>query len=583
MCPVKADHQITSKLPIFMKRLLHVTAYGLCISSSQLLLFAENAGAEASQPSTSLPTKAIQNQQISTPTLGDLTLWGLLLLLVILAIGTTIGKRKAKKVSIQNLELNRAMLQISLNGIYTTDDQNNLIEVNETYCRMSGYSRQELLQMNVADLEAMETEEQIKKHMDRVRHMAIETFQSKHRRKDGSLFDVQVSLKYFPEGGKGKTIVFVEDISQRKRAEEQLLRKQQLLEKAQELAILGSWETDIKSKESTCSDQAFKIYELPVNNPVPFSQFINQIHPEDRAYFRSIPLFEQPVEIEHRLLIDNKVKWIRVNSALAYDDDGVPQKVLAVAQDITYQKKLLDDYRRSAQLAALGTIAAGVAHEINNPIQGILNYASLIQEKPNNVKRTALLAERIANESIRIGQITNELLHYSRDNRVEFRPCDIVETIEGALVLMRRKIHQRGIKLIFEHPKDLPELDLQSQSIQQVIINLLDNSADALLEKEALETEKQIRINLLKAVRSGENCVCLQVYDNGSGMSDEVLDKAQEAFFTTKGMGKGTGLGLSIVNDIVRKHRGTLEIDSVQNQYTAINILLPINSRREST
>ncbi len=566
-----------------MKGTLRFVIYGLCIFSSQLLLLPGKICAKGPEPVNSLPTGAIQSQQIVAPTLGDLALWGLLLVLIILAIVTTISKKKAKKLSIQNLELNRAMLKISLNGIYTTDDQSNLIEVNETYCRMSGYSRQELLQMNVADLEAVESVEQIKIHLDRLRHLAIETFQSKHRRKDGSLFDVQVSLKYFPEGGLGRTIVFIEDISQRKKAEEQLLNKQQLLEKAQELAILGSWETDIKTKEAIWSEQAFKIYELPVSNPVSFDQFISRVHPDDKEYVKSLPIFEQPLELEHRLLIDNRVKWLRVKTDLSYDGDMVPQKLIGVAQDITYQKKLLDDYRRSAQLAALGTVAAGVAHEINNPIQGILNYASLIQEKPENIKRTALLAERIANESIRIGQITNELLHYSRDNLIDFKRCDLGETIEGALVLMRRKIRQRGIKLSFERQDNLPELELQPQSIQQVVINLLDNAADALLEKEQTEEEKQIRITIMKAVRSGKNCVCLQVYDNGSGMNDEVLGKAQEAFFTTKGMGKGTGLGLSIVNDIVRKHKGTLEIDSVKNQYTAINVLLPVNSRGETT
>ena len=566
-----------------MKRTLRFAIYGFCIFSSQLLLFPGKICAKAPEPVNSLPTGTIQSQQIVVPTLGDLAVWGLLLVLIVLAIVATISKKKAKKLSVQNLELNRAMLKISLNGIYTTDDQNNLIEVNETYCRMSGYSRQELLQMNVADLEAVESVEQIKIHMDRLRHLAIETFQSKHRRKDGGLFDVQVSLKYFPEGGIGRTIVFIEDISQRKKAEEQLLNKQQLLEKAQELAILGSWETDINTRETIWSEQAFKIYELPAQNPVAYENFLNRVHPDDREYISSLPIFEQPLELEHRLLIDNRVKWLRIKTDLSYDRDMVPQKIIGVAQDITYQKKLLDDYRRSAQLAALGTVAAGVAHEINNPIQGILNYASLIQEKPENIKRTTLLAERIANESIRIGQITNELLHYSRDNRIDFKRCDLGETIEGALVLMRRKIHQRGIKLSFERQEDLPELELQPQSIQQVVINLLDNAADALLEKEHKEEEKQIRIAIMKAVRSGESCVCLQVYDNGSGMSDEVLDKAQEAFFTTKGMGKGTGLGLSIVNDIVRKHKGTLEIDSVKNQYTAINILLPINSRREAT
>ena len=243
--------------------------------------------------------------------------------------------------------------------------------------------------------------------------------------------------------------------------------------------------------------------------------------------------------------------------------------------DISERKKLQAENQRSAQLAALGTVAAGVAHEINNPVQGIMNYASLVEMHPEDHSRVKMLAGRISKESARIAKITQDLLYYSKDSRDEFLKTDLKDVVEGALFLVSKKMKNYQIELEVDIQSNLPDLLLQPQSIQQVIINLLDNAADA-LELKASEREKKIKLSGYRVEDSQVPEVCLEVHDNGTGMPPEVVAHGLEAFYTTKPQDKGTGLGLSIVHDIVEKHGGRIFIESEEGLFTTVRIHIPI-------
>lgn len=248
---------------------------------------------------------------------------------------------------------------------------------------------------------------------------------------------------------------------------------------------------------------------------------------------------------------------------------------LGVIRDITERKRMMEELGRSSQLIALGTVAAGVAHEINNPIQGIMNYAGLIKRNPDCKKRNLDISQRIITESERIAKITQDLLYYSKDNRVEMKLVDIKETIESALSFIATKIRHEGISLEFNIQDDLPNVVLQPQSIQQVLINLIGNATDALRCKSGAADKKAIHVYADIIKKQGGEEMVIEVCDNGIGMSEEVLQKSQEAFFTTKPPSEGTGLGLSIVRDIVKKHNGHIDIESEEGEYTRIKVILP--------
>jgi PAS domain S-box-containing protein len=244
--------------------------------------------------------------------------------------------------------------------------------------------------------------------------------------------------------------------------------------------------------------------------------------------------------------------------------------------DVTERKKMFEEYRRSAQLAALGTVAAGVAHEINNPIQGILNYATIIANTPDESERTLDIARRISTESERIAEITRELLDFAKDNRNKSEYCDLRDVVESAIDLIEKKTIRRGISIETTYADNLPKTLIYRQGIQQIIINLIDNSCDALEYQDIPLDQKVIRVACFVTETEAGQDVCMEISDRGMGMSEDTLQRATETFFSTKPSTKGSGLGLSIVNDLVNKHNGTIHIESSEGEYTKVRVCLPV-------
>ncbi len=268
-------------------------------------------------------------------------------------------------------------------------------------------------------------------------------------------------------------------------------------------------------------------------------------------------------------IIDVEIKANRINI-------GGRDVLIGFFYDITERKKIFEEYRRSAQLAALGTIAAGVAHEINNPIQGIMNYATLLKNKPDQANRTVDVSERIIIESERIAEITRELLDFARDDRNRRELSDICCLVESAIDLIEKKVIRQGISIETNCPRGLPEVLLYPQGIQQVVINLIDNASDALHYKDLPIAEKVIKVSCYTVEVNKTRMMCLEVADPGIGMAKAVSEKATETFFSTKPSSRGTGLGLSIVTDIVNRHNGQVQIESVEGEYTKVKVSIPL-------
>ena len=152
---------------------------------------------------------------------------------------------------------------------------------------------------------------------------------------------------------------------------------------------------------------------------------------------------------------------------------------------------------------------------------------------------------------------------------------DILEIIKSSLSLIQTKLKRRGIAIKTDFADDIPQIPIQPQAIQQVIINLVDNAYDALRVKEIPQSEKVIVVSVTSLEYEENPYVCIEVADNGVGIAKSNLLRAKDAFFTTKPSTEGTGLGLSIVNDIIVNHSGQMEIESVECEFTKVRILLP--------
>lgn len=364
---------------------------------------------------------------------------------------------------------------------------------------------------------------------------------------------------------------------------EQVQKSQERLSQIADNSLMWIWEVDKDGLYTYCSDTCEYLFGYTAKEVVGKNHFYDFFHPDDREKLKqaAFDVFERQQnlrEFENRNINRaGDVVWLSKSGVPILDSNGRLIGYRGADVDISERKKLMEDQSRAAQLAALGTVAAGVAHEINNPIQGIMNYAGLIKMSPDKVKRNSDIAERILAESKRIAKITQDLLFYSKDNRLERTEVDVKETVESAISLIATKIRNHNVSIETDIQTDLPNANWQAQSIQQVILNLVDNAYDALRVKQNCSEQKRIlvRVKLLRTEDPPK--VSIEVQDNGIGMSGEIMRRVQEAFFTTKPPSEGTGLGLSIVNDIVTKHNGSLTIDSKEGQYSRFTVILPLS------
>ena len=186
------------------------------------------------------------------------------------------------------------------------------------------------------------------------------------------------------------------------------------------------------------------------------------------------------------------------------------------------------------------------------------------------------MANRITSEGLKIGELVKTALHYSRKETPIKKPADINRILKHALSLLKGRMRKENINLVLDQGENIPNLLVNSLEIAQVIINLVNNSIDALDEIKEPDREKLIQISTFKSKDKKE--VQVIVHDNGEGIPETNMTQIKEAFFTTKEAGRGTGLGLSIVDDIMRNHGGTFELESVEGEYTKAILTFPVTS-----
>lgn len=238
---------------------------------------------------------------------------------------------------------------------------------------------------------------------------------------------------------------------------------------------------------------------------------------------------------------------------------------------------------RTAHLAALGEMAAGVAHEVNNPINGIINYAQIMTNMSSADTRENDIARRILKEGDRIASIVGSLLSFGRGGEKERCHTSVQEILDDTLALSEAQIRKDMIRLTVDIAPDLPAVFVNPSQIQQVFLNLIINSRHALNHRHAgVGGAKNMVIRGEKINSGGQNSVRITFRDNGAGIPADVLEKVMNPFFTTKPVGQGTGLGLSISYGIISDHGGVLEINSREGEYTEVTVDLPSADYSES-
>jgi two-component system NtrC family sensor kinase len=236
-------------------------------------------------------------------------------------------------------------------------------------------------------------------------------------------------------------------------------------------------------------------------------------------------------------------------------------------RDMMLKRRAQDEVMKSERLAMIGQLAAGVAHEINNPLGSILLFTRLILQKipEEGVMRDNL--QRIEKETRRCQGIVQNLLEFARQREPKIESVDLNDLLAKTLSLFENQALFHNVHIMKNFGTDLPLIHIDPTQIQQVFINIVMNAADAINGKGDIE--------VITRCNQPENMVEFSIRDSGCGIKPEIMDKIFEPFFTTKGVGHGTGLGLSISLGIIQRHGGTIQVSSHTDQGSTFTVSLP--------
>ncbi|MGD8534736.1 MAG: ATP-binding protein, partial [Candidatus Aminicenantes bacterium] len=266
------------------------------------------------------------------------------------------------------------------------------------------------------------------------------------------------------------------------------------------------------------------------------------------------------------------------------DEKGHIIGTLSSGEDITKRKQTEEELIRSEKLVSLGQLAASVAHEVNNPLAGIMVYVKLLLKKYNAKSIQAESTEKqllkMEKELDRTSRIIRNLLDFARQSEPAIRPVELNKVLEAALLLVGHQISLENIKLEKKLDAHLPLILADFDKIQQVLINIIMNAIQAMPDGGHLT----IATSLAKGMRIGgliKDTVRIDISDTGVGISKENLSKLFTPFFTTKEKGKGVGLGLPVVHGIIEQHKGKIEVNSQPNVGTTFSIYLEVMDEKK--
>ena len=292
------------------------------------------------------------------------------------------------------------------------------------------------------------------------------------------------------------------------------------------------------------------------------------IHHIDKFRFR-----HRQVPLRHgatgpRAVIRESVLNIAIAPLVSKDQDQIGR--LIILDDITTRSELEQQLVQADKLSSIGLLAAGVAHEVNTPLAVISTYAQMLSKQVSGDEQKSVLLDKIAKQTFRASEIVNSLLNFSRTSTTEHAEVDLSRLVRDTVSLIDHQLKTAGVTVTFDLAT-MPPIRGNSSKLQQVLLNLLLNSRDA-LEPLASGSPKNIAV---RTFTDGDS-VRLDVADNGPGIPAEALPRIFDPFFTTKGPRKGTGLGLSISYGIIQEHKGTIRVVSAPGQGASFQLEFPM-------
>ena len=488
-----------------------------------------------------------------------------------------IGTAKALRAQNQRNDL---ILQAMMDGFWIMDMDGRIIQANPALCSILGYSLEEMTSMSVHDIEAQETPEQTVRHMKAIAEKGPDRFETRQRRKDGQIVDIEVSVHMADIDGDKFFFVFFREITGRKRMQRALEAQTNRNELVLQTAMDGFWVIDkdgriIEANRAICSILGYSHKELIGMN----IKDIDADESPEQIAERMKLIKERGVdrfETRHRRK-DGQIVDVEIGTQLARI--GQEEFFFAFCRDITQRKAdetALDQLReRMAQterLAWLGTAIATVAHQLNQPLTVI---RLLLQDSLEELKEMPCcdaFEENLTDSLSEVNNamsIINQFLKFTHSHpKTTTVDVELNEVIGRTTTLLADSAERAKLQLLVEDVDDLPVITGDVRDIEQILFILIENAI------QAADGKQWHRLIISAEARDKE--IQLQFSDDCSGIEEKDVNKIFEPFFTTKDLGDGTGLGLTILKQIILDYGGTVRVQSQPKQGTTFYVTLPI-------
>jgi PAS domain S-box-containing protein len=363
-----------------------------------------------------------------------------------------------------------------------------------------------------------------------------------------------------------------------RRTAEDLRRSKDHLSRAQRIASVGSDARDLASELSEWSDENYRIFGVTPETFEPIGEnIIARIHPDDRA--EALGARDQirrgicPAPFEHRIVRpDGSVRIVRRETELLRDPSGKPVAVVGTTQDVTEQRLAERQLLHSQKLDALGTLAGGIAHDLNNTLVPVLGLTKLTMERMAEGSRERANLAVILKAGARARDLVRQILAFSRKDEPIRQAVDLAALSRESLKMLRASLP--ATLELTEAIEEVPPVLADPVQLHQTVINLVVNAAQAIGDKMGTLVVK-LTAGPHGALGTDTPVVHLSISDTGCGMDEATRQRIFEPFFTTKAVGEGTGLGLSVVHGIVAGLGGRITVASALGEGTRFDILLP--------
>jgi C4-dicarboxylate-specific signal transduction histidine kinase len=384
-------------------------------------------------------------------------------------------------------------------------------------------------------------------------------------RADGSEFPVELTISRIPLEGPPSFTGYLRDITERKRAEQELRRSEAFLAEAQYLSRIGSFSWRVATDEITWSEQLYRIFQIDRDAQVTFELIGTRIHPEDLSVFHEhierSRRERSDMQLEFRLQMpDGAVKHVHV--AAHFRSSHGRLEYIGAVQDVTERRsseealsKARSELSHVARVTSLGVLTASIAHEVNQPLSGIVTNAStclrMLGADPPNVEGARETVLRTIRDGNRAADMITRLRALFSKKSATTQSIDLNEATREVIALSLSELQRNRVMLRLELTHDLPLVTGDRVQLQQVILNLLRNASDAMST-----IDDRARDLLIRTGPDDNDQVRLSISDVGTGFEPQAGDRLFQAFYTTKN--EGMGIGLSVSRSIIENHHGRL-------------------------